>query len=1228
MSNQTAAPVACPDDARLSAFCAGALNADEIESIALHVEDCEPCQEAIERVGARAQGDVVEGLLGTAREEVTQDGELGLSVSAAELSAVAAIGRLALEPVRAVPDVPPPKRLREYVLGDELGQGGMGRVYRAVHTRLNREVALKILSPRYLASGSSAARFDGEMRALGKLSHPNIVQATDAGEVDGVQFLVMELIDGENLSQRLARTGPFEVAETCEVVRQVCLGLQVAHERHIVHRDIKPSNVMLTNTDGRTCAKVMDLGLAHLREDVSVQQALAETEVFVGTFDYVAPEQVERAALIDERADIYSLGCTFFHLLTGEAPYRRHHKTALRKLIAHASAPVPRVDEFRADVPSAIVELIARMMSKSPSDRPASARDVAATVEPFASGKCDGSTTRSDFSSSTSSRDSAGDVILTTEARASELSIRERAVSRTATDESGVRPPHSKVNVWIGAAFVLLVLAGIVFRIETDMGNLEIEAFDEAVKIEASRQGQVEVLDTKTNSRVRLKSGEWQLRVVGRGDVVIDKDIVTLKRGVTEVAKLSLKPVAKAKADDPQSNSVPPSVTPAVEPPVLSAAEIQLDSTERLRRLSKGVMTMPSVVAVLSEPPSRETTSRFHPMSMAYSPDGKWLAVGMQADVRNVEVGPGTIELLDAVNGRTVRVWKPHTAAVMSLVWTRDGKRLLSGSVDGNLVISDAASGVSVGEIPCEPHENMGLALDPEGTRLAVSSGKQVRIVDLSTLSVTQRLEASAGKLSDLAFIDSQTLVSHGFQDSPNHVWTLGPAQPSLRTKNMHAHFLMRGMAVSRLQPHLVWTTGYDGRCIQWDTRTFEVKRSLEHQWVTASVTVSPDERWLVTSEWNGSVWMWNAQSGARLGVITAANEHSTVKFAPEGKHLAVADFGRPIRVVDIASGEPVWPKSPHQSEVVRLTLSADNNLLASAAMDSSVMLWDVASKSFKQPLHQLRHWGGVPNSLEFRHDNQRLIAVTNESYITTWNVPGLSGASKSSDSNEREPASDPRRGDLLFAADATNVRTVCSAIDDAGKLVALGRVGDTIDLWSLETKKQVRRLTGLPPRVASLAFSPDARWLWAIHNGRALRWDLSVVQPPKELALPAKATMLERVGSLIAIADETNKVRGYDATAEDLTELKVSFELQSAIPVTRLRACGPDLLVLSSSSNQYARWNISTPEAEQTHAAPFVPPDLESKQNDFLIADPLGLTFTAHDQNCVIVGKSTSASN
>lgn len=284
-------------------------------------------------------------------------------------------------------------RLGQYLLLEELGRGGMGRVFRAEHTAMGRVVALKVLAADLVNSPRAKKFFLREVRAASRLHHPNIVTAFDANEVNGVHILVMELVQGPNLEHLVRERGPLPVFVACEYARQVATGLDHATEHGMVHRDIKPSNLLLrpdTDSTKPGLVKISDFGLARLtpirHEDAQQSHGtiMVEENTIIGTPDYLAPEQARSLHHADIRSDIYSLGCTLYFLLTGKVPYPG--TKGLEKIIKHSTDPIPKPSDIVPGILPEVDSVVARMMAKDPSSRFQTPRDVAAALAEITGG--------------------------------------------------------------------------------------------------------------------------------------------------------------------------------------------------------------------------------------------------------------------------------------------------------------------------------------------------------------------------------------------------------------------------------------------------------------------------------------------------------------------------------------------------------------------------------------------------------------------------------------------------------------------------------------------------------------------------------------------------------------------------------------------------------------------------------------------------------------------------
>jgi|GEM_PF-1094516 len=400
----------CPDRTTLYALLVGTLDEAELDTVVAHAGICPACQSLLERIDESADA-VISRLRRCSSDLEDSPARREAALERLLVKAVALADALGDSPAGRADRTAIPSQLAEYRLLEKLGVGGMGAVYRAEHTKLRRIVAVKILPEDRTRNATAVARFEREMEALGRLNHPNIVQAFDAREIQGIHFLVMEYIQGLTLSELAARHGPLSIPDACELVRQASVGLQYAHEHGLVHRDIKPSNLMLAkseepiarsvepdrygcpapnppNPQPSALVKILDLGLALLQGlDAHSHGDLTLTGQITGTIDYMAPEQGDNSHAVDIRADLYSLGATMHKLLVGEPPLAASgHDSPLQKMTALATQDVPSLAERCPRAPAELVAVVDRMMARNPRERYVTPGEVAAALEPFCAG--------------------------------------------------------------------------------------------------------------------------------------------------------------------------------------------------------------------------------------------------------------------------------------------------------------------------------------------------------------------------------------------------------------------------------------------------------------------------------------------------------------------------------------------------------------------------------------------------------------------------------------------------------------------------------------------------------------------------------------------------------------------------------------------------------------------------------------------------------------------------
>src|SRR4051812_6447318 len=249
-----------------------------------------------------------------------------------------------------------------HVIGAELGRGGMGVVYKAMHVHLQRVVALKLLGPRVAADDQFRARFRREAEGAASVHHPNVVPVYDAGEEDGLLYVTMRFVEGVDLARLLAAEERLPLDRAVRLVAQIAAGLDAAHARGVIHRDVKPANVLIDLDGDSEVAVLTDFGLTKPMN----ADTLTETGALLGTIDYAAPELLDGAA-VDARTDVYALGCVLYEILSDEVPYPRTSVPA--RIFAHMEAAVPSLAAVVPDAPAALDAVIRCAMSKDPDDR-------------------------------------------------------------------------------------------------------------------------------------------------------------------------------------------------------------------------------------------------------------------------------------------------------------------------------------------------------------------------------------------------------------------------------------------------------------------------------------------------------------------------------------------------------------------------------------------------------------------------------------------------------------------------------------------------------------------------------------------------------------------------------------------------------------------------------------------------------------------------------------------
>ena len=506
-----------PDHDVLTAFGLGKLDPPEAESVEQHIAECEPCCETL----LHLQDD-------TFVETVRRSKDVDVADQGDDASIhTAAYSSLAVDHTsdRSADELPHElANHSRYRLVEHIGRGGMGDVYKAEHRLMDRLVALKVIKSHLLSKPEAVKRFQREVQAAARLSHPNIVTAYDAEQAGDFHFLVMEYVDGLELSEVVNQRGPLPVAEAADYIRQAAAGLQHAHEMGMVHRDIKPQNLMLDEAGN---IKILDFGLANFASESATEESsdedvgedsnnsaqparlphqLTQLGTMMGTPDYIAPEQARDARSADIRSDIYSLGCTLYYLLAGKVPFPGNSVTD--KLQSHAEGKVKPIRELRGDLPEGLEDVLQRLMSQDPDERFQTPAEAVEALRPY-----------------------IGSI-------------------------NSERPPANSWGTgsrqrfqWVATAIVAALLCGAIV-VMTNRGRVEIQSGVDNVKVIVSQGGrEIKVLDVDTGTSVYwLPSGDYQVSVSGDGaaDVTIGPNTVTIARFGKELIQIHPDPAVQA----------------------------------------------------------------------------------------------------------------------------------------------------------------------------------------------------------------------------------------------------------------------------------------------------------------------------------------------------------------------------------------------------------------------------------------------------------------------------------------------------------------------------------------------------------------------------------------------------------------------------------------------------------------------------------------------------------
>jgi WD40 repeat protein len=1054
-----------PSVEELTAFTLGTLDKEAQAPIEAHVASCTSCQER----AANAPGDGFVELLRSAYARTSRGADT-FAEAAAQVqtpvlfAAVAGTEALAPAVVPAVPaesgcpeapDAIPPELARHerYRVVRLLGAGGMGAVYEAVHRVMQRPVALKVINRAYTANAAARERFRREVRTAARLSHPHIVATYDAEDVGDTLFLVMEYVEGTDLGRLVQERGPLPVDRACEYVRQAALGLQYAFEQGMVHRDLKPRNLMLT-PDGRV--KILDFGLARFASEAASAAGVTGTGVVLGTVDYIAPEQADDAHEADIRCDIYSLGCTLYHLLAGQPPFPAG--TPIQKVMAHVQKKPQPLTELRPDLPEGIMPVLERMMAKNPRDRYQTPAEVAFALKPF--------------------------TVATAVARAPRSRPRRRATDdgRTVLLEKAPVRFRTRRRFVIAAATLLFLVTGLlgaaVYRIATDKGELVIQTDSEDVEVVVSKGGKVvKVIDTKSGKHVTLSSGDYELALKdGQEGQKVAPDKMTLKRGEAVLATIT----RRDKPGDGLTERPPAGKPPDGVVAWWRADGNAKDSVGDHHGTLKGGLTFAPGVAGRAFRLDGATRYVEAPRSDLWGFGRRDFSIELWVQFRGVtpnhDLGKPSAVFLGCSEGPGDRNkwWFAYADGVLNFVVRRPptqtfsvlARTPFSPDLDqwyhlavtrsrGTFTIYvDGVPGASEQVAVVIPNPDAPLTIgQAEGGYFLNGLIDEVTIYDraLSPAEVKARWSALAPATKP---VDEKVGEIRRFEGHTKGAW---------------------GVAFSPDGRHAISGAG-DGTVRLWEVATGrEVRRFSGHTWTVNDFAFSPDGCQVLTASRDRTLRLWDVQTGREIRSLKGhTDDVYRVAISPDGRRALSGCCDGTMRLWDLKSGE-----EPRRFAVgtVGVAFSPDGRrALSGGRHDPLVRLWDVETGA---EVRQLRGHTGIVTGVAFLPGGRQALSCSYDQTLRLWDL---------------DSGQEIRR----FSGHTDKVQGIKITRD--GRFAVSASDDKTVRVWDLQTGKELRCFPGHTEGVIGVAVSPDGRYaLSGSPDGTMRLWRLPDPPPTKK---------------------------------------------------------------------------------------------------------------------------------
>ena len=1093
----------------------------------------------------------------------------------------------------------------EYVLAEEIARGGMGVVFKARQTRLNRTVAVKMILAGQLADPEDVRRFLSEAEAAAGLDHPGIVPVYECGQIDGQHFFSMGLVEGQSLATLLA-AGPLPPRRAAELVAQVSDAVNYAHEHGVIHRDLKPGNILL-DQDGHP--RVTDFGLA---KRVAGDSGLTRTGQALGTPSYMPPEQASgKIDAIGRPADVYALGAVLYAALTGRPPFQAATPLDTILQVLEQEPVAPR--QLNADVPRDLETIALKCLQKEPPKRYATASELADELRRFLRGEpiharpvrrierawrwCRRNPIVAGLTAAVVAALMAGTVISSyfaaeanDRAAAESLAKQDAVTQKQAADKNARRASD--------AAQLAIQNAAKAAKRESEARASEARAkTSEAIAKRAQETLAEEVGRTRAALReadVQRSEAQRQLRIANVLRIASQSQAVRAE-DPTQAILLALEALRLGDECDTTSRA---SARQALRESLNSISGVPLVEHEgkvfasAISPDGHWLATAGFEKARLWDLTAHEPTAASRVLRgsegpfVVFSPSGRWLAT---------KGGEATVRLLDLAQEDPLRgsmsLRGQGSFGTATPTISANGRWLASGSADGTIRVWDLAASDMTKEshvLRGHQREIISLAITRDGHWLASSSrDKTARVWDLHAVEPSQHSRVLEG--TDEAKAVAITSDGHwlAMGGAKPRLWDLTSpaptANPLVLRDSREPKLIWSLLAISPDDHWLVTGGSSDNAARLWDLTTKNPAAHClplrGHEGLVVGLAISGDSRLLATGSRDKTVRLWNliAAQPAAEPIVLRGHEGAVhdLAISSDGHWLATScgPLGGPrdtlARLWDLSApdgGPDRVLLRGHQSEVLAAAISPDGRWLATGSGDNTARLWDLTAPN---PTATSRVFSGHDDevvAVAFSPDGQRLITASLDNTARLWDLT----------------ADDPARRCLSLTGHTAPLGRLAVSFD--GRWLATGSLDNTVRLWNLSADDP--HVTSIvlphPPGpisfISYLAFSPDNRWLaTCCGDCKARLWDLTAA----DTSASPQVLTAERGGALLlafspdgqALATSGPDTRTEMQHTVRLWDLKTAGPRPSSTVVGRLAPVWP--LVISNNGRWLAAGSV-----------------------------------------------------